>query len=107
MAQRVQIILEDDIDGGEASETMTFSLDGVTYEIDLNAKNAQALRDNLAGFIGAGRRVAGRRSKSNARHSRTGDSELSKIRVWARENGHKVADRGRISQEIRDAYAAR
>lgn len=110
MAQRVQVILEDDIDGGDATETVTFGLDGVTYEIDLNDSNAQALRDALAGYVGAGRRVAGRRvagrrSTSSASSSRSSSNELAKIREWARANGHDVSDRGRISQKVRDAYA--
>ena len=105
MAQRVQIILEDDLDGGDATETVTFGLDGVTYEIDLNDSNAQALRDALAGYVGAGRRVAGRRSTSSASSSRSSSNELAKIREWARANGHDVSDRGRISQKVRDAYA--
>lgn len=105
MAQRVQIILEDDLDGGDASETVTFGLDGVTYEIDLNEKNAASLRDALAGYVGAGRRVAGRRGSGSASASRSNSGELSKIREWARSNGHEVSDRGRISQKVRDAYA--
>ncbi|WP_433955022.1 histone-like nucleoid-structuring protein Lsr2 [Janibacter indicus] len=105
MAQRVQVILEDDIDGGDATETVTFGLDGVTYEIDLNDSNAQALRDALAGYVGAGRRVAGRRSTSSSSSSRSSSNELAKIREWARANGHDVSDRGRISQKVRDAYA--
>lgn len=105
MAQRVQIILEDDLDGGDATETVTFGLDGVTYEIDLNERNAAALRDALAGYVGAGRRVAGRKSSGGASSSRTSSSELTKIREWARANGHEVSDRGRISQKVRDAYA--
>lgn len=105
MAQRVQVILEDDIDGGDASETVTFGLDGVTYEIDLNDKNAAALRDALAGYVGAGRRVAGRRRSGSASSSRSNSGELSKIREWARANGFEVSDRGRISQKVRDAYA--
>lgn len=104
MAQRVEIILEDDIDGGKATETVTFGLDGVTYEIDLNDKNAAALRDALAGYVGAGRRVAGRRS-SGSSSSRSNSGELAKIREWARANGHDVSDRGRISKKVRDAYA--
>lgn len=104
MAQRVQIILEDDIDGGAATETVTFGLDGVSYEIDLNEKNATALRDALAGYVGAGRRVAGRRS-SGSSSSRSNSNELAKIREWARANGHDVSDRGRISKKVRDAYA--
>jgi len=105
MAQRVQIILEDDIDGGEATETVTFGLDGVSYEIDLNEKNATALRDALAGYVGAGRRVAGRRSSGSSSSSRSNSNELAKIREWARANGHEVSDRGRISKKVRDAYA--
>ncbi|KRE37423.1 hypothetical protein ASG73_07000 [Janibacter sp. Soil728] len=105
MAQRVQIILEDDLDGGDATETVTFALDGVTYEIDLNDKNAAALRDALAGYVGAGRRVSGRKSSGTSSAARSSSGELSKIREWARSNGHDVSDRGRISQKVRDAYA--
>ena len=66
MAQKVQVLLVDDIDGGEAAETISFSLDGVTYEIDLNPINASELRDVLAPYISVSRRVpaprpAGRR----------------------------------------------
>ena len=104
MAQRVQIILEDDIDGGEATETVTFGLDGVTYEIDLNDKNAGALRDALAPYVGSGRRVSGRKS-SGGSSSRSSSGELAKIREWARANGYEVSDRGRISKKVRDAYA--
>lgn len=104
MSQRVQVILEDDLDGGDATETVTFALDGITYEIDLNEKNAAGLRDALAGYVGAGRRVGGRRSTS-APSSRSSKNDLAKIREWARANGHDVSDRGRISQKIRDAYA--
>ncbi|WP_369407289.1 histone-like nucleoid-structuring protein Lsr2 [Janibacter corallicola] len=106
MAQRVQIILEDDIDGGDATETVTFGLDGVNYEIDLNDKNAAKLRDALAGYVGAGRRVSGRRNSGTRRSSSSSNKEdLSRIREWARANGYEVSDRGRISREVREAYA--
>lgn len=106
MAQRVQVILEDDLDGGDASETVTFALDGVTYEIDLNDANAVTLREALAGYIDAGRRVGRRRAGNSPKpHRASNRGELAKIRDWARSAGHEVADRGRISQEIRDAYA--
>lgn len=107
MAQRVQVILEDDIDGGDASETVTFGLDGVTYEIDLNDENAASLRDALAPYTGAGRRVSGRRSSGGSSGSsrRSSKEELTKIREWARSKGYKVSDRGRISAEVREAYA--
>jgi hypothetical protein len=52
MAQQVQTLLIDDLDGGEAEETVRFGLDGTEYEIDLSAKNADALRKALAWYIG-------------------------------------------------------
>lgn len=103
MAQRVQIIMEDDIDGSAAAETVSFGLDGVSYEIDLNEEHAAQLRDELAEWIGSARRVGGRRSTKNAK--RSGDDNPA-IRAWAVEQGMQVSARGRISQEIRDAYAA-
>lgn len=109
MAQRVQVILEDDIDGGDATETVTFGLDGVTYEIDLNESNAAALRDAMAPYVGSGRRVAGRRSTGRSAAASTAGSdrkaELAAIRDWARSNGYQVSDRGRISAEVEQAYA--
>lgn len=108
MAQRVQVILVDDIDGGAADETVTFALDGVTYEIDLSSKNASSLRDDFASWVGNARRANSRRAGGSARSSRAAAAgrreDLAKIREWARENGHKVSDRGRISAEIQAAY---
>ena len=111
MAQRVNVVLVDDLDGDDASETVSFSLDGVEYEIDLNEGNAQTLRDALARYIEAGRRVAGRKSSGRGRGRRVaagGDSgpSASDIRSWARENGWDVPERGRVSAEVREAYAA-
>jgi hypothetical protein len=60
MAQRVQVLLVDDIDGGNAAETVSFALDGVSYEIDLSEANAQKLRDDLASWVGHARRAGGR-----------------------------------------------
>ena len=106
MAQRVNIVLEDDLDGSEADETVTFALDGVTYEIDLSAKNAAALRDSLAQYVGHARRAAARRASGRpASSSRgTGKRDLADVREWARANGHQVSDRGRISAEVQAAY---
>ena len=105
MAQRVSIVLEDDIDGSEADETVTFAVDGVSYEIDLNAKNAAALRDALAPYVGHARRSAGRRTSGRPAGSRgAGKRDLADVREWARSNGHKVSDRGRISAEVQAAY---
>lgn len=104
MAQRTQVILEDDIDGGGADETVTFGIDGVTYEIDLNDGNAGKLRDVLAPYVGAGRRVGGRRSSGRAGGGGRSREDLSAVREWARANGHQVSDRGRISAEVQEAY---
>lgn len=105
MAQRMQVILEDDIDGGPAEETITFGLDGATYEIDLNESNAAALRDALAAYVGAGRRSGGRRSAGRRKTAGTGGSSTtSEIREWAKANGYDVSERGRISGDVKEAY---
>src|SRR5688572_7720336 len=116
MAQRVNVVLVDDIDGSEAAETVTFGLDGAQYEIDLSAENADRLREALAPYVGHGRRAGGRRRSSGGR-SRAGRSSgasggsadgasAAEVRAWARENGWDVPERGRVSAEVRDAYAA-
>ncbi len=102
MAQQVNIVLVDDIDGAPATETVSFSLDGKEYEIDLSAKNAAKLRDAFAPYIGHARKAAGRRRGARAA---SGPSPAD-IRAWARDNGFDVPDRGRVSSEVRDAYAA-
>lgn len=112
MAQKVQVVLVDDLDGGEAEETVSFALDGVSYEIDLNTANAARLRDELAPWIGHARRVGGRsgggrRSRQSSSSSSRGRSgETARIREWARSNGHQVSDRGRISAQVMEAYRA-
>src|SRR4051794_3527768 len=103
MAQKVQIVLEDDIDGGEAVETITFGLDGASYEIDLNEANAARLRETLAPFVGHGRRLPGGR---RTRKASSGDTSAKAIREWARENGYEVPDRGRVSADVRAAFEA-
>lgn len=114
MAQRVEVKFIDDIDGSEGAETVTFGLDGVTYEIDLNEVNAKDLRTHLEKFVENGRRVGGGRKVSSTSAStgrRTGssgrgDTNADEIRVWARANGHVVSERGRIKKAVVDAYNA-
>lgn len=103
MAQKVNIVLVDDLDGSEAEETVSFALDGKEYEIDLSAKNAAKLRDAFAPFVGHARRAAGRR---RGRGGAAGGPSPADIRAWARDNGFTVPDRGRVSAEVRDAYTA-
>lgn len=107
MAQKVHIVLEDDIDGSEADETVSFALDGTSYEIDLNAANAAKLRDALAPYVGHGRKVtgAGRRGGRRApASSSNGGVSPKEIREWARSNGFDVPERGRIPAEVKSAY---
>ena len=109
MAQKVQVLLVDDVDGGTADETVTFSLDGVSYEIDLTAGHARELRDGFGQWVGHARkltgRTAGRPARTGARRS-GGASDATAIREWARANGHNVSERGRISAGIKAAYEA-
>ncbi|MGH8969635.1 MAG: histone-like nucleoid-structuring protein Lsr2 [Actinomycetes bacterium] len=104
MAQKVQVILVDDVDGGSADETVSFSLDGVAYEIDLSAANAAKMRDSFAPYVGTARRVGGR-SAGRGRTRRAGrDTRTAEIREWARQNGQKVNERGRIPADVVAAY---
>ncbi|AMO59290.1 DNA-bridging protein Lsr2 [Mycolicibacterium phlei] len=111
MAKKVTVTLVDDFDGeGPADETVEFGLDGVTYEIDLSAKNAAKLRNDLKQWVEAGRRVGGRRRGRSAGSSR-GRAALDReqsaaIREWARRNGHNVSTRGRIPADVIDAFHA-
>src|SRR5688572_9740564 len=104
--------LIDDLDGGEAAETVTFGLDGLYYEIDLSSKNANKLRSALSTYVEHGHRVAGRAASavraSRRRSNGGGDRELNQaIRTWAQKTGMAVAPRGRIKQDIIDAYHKR
>ena len=110
MAQRVNVVLVDDIDGSDAVETVSFALDGVDYEIDLSEQHAGELRNAVSLYIGHGRRTggrrrSGRRSSGSAAANHDGASAAD-IRAWARENGWDVPERGRVSAEVREAYAA-
>lgn len=109
MAQRRVVILEDDLDGGEAAESITFGLDGVTYEIDLSEAHAEELREALSPYVTAGRRTGGRRkSRADGKNTVGGKTDRAAIREWARKNGHNIGDRGRIPaavvQEYNDAH---
>ncbi len=102
MAQRVQVILEDDFDGSTADETVSFGLDGAEYEIDLSTSNAASLRESLAPWLAHARRTGGRKRKAAVKPA--GSSSTSDIRAWALANGHDVSSRGRVSADVREAY---
>ncbi|WP_030144769.1 histone-like nucleoid-structuring protein Lsr2 [Spirillospora albida] len=107
MAQKVEVLLVDDIDGGEADETVSFSLDGTQYEIDLSKKNAAKLRNGLEPFVSHGRKVR-RAAGRPARGTRTAGSRerSAEIRDWAKRNGIEVNARGRIPANVIEQYEA-
>ena len=108
MAQRVQVLLVCDLHDGDVpgTETVTYGLDGRTYEIDVCDAHAAELRDAFAPYVGAGRRVGtrGRGRRGAGGVSRSVDPAA--VRAWARSKGIKVSERGRISADVLDQYAA-
>lgn len=116
MAQKVLVQFVDDLDGsvGEDVSTVTFALDGVSYEIDLREENASKLRDSLEDYVASARRVGGRVRRPSVPVSpapvRTPDvrskEQTKAIRDWAKQNGHELADRGRIPANVIAAFEA-
>jgi hypothetical protein len=115
MARKVQVILSDDLDDSiSADETVTFALDGTTYEIDLSEKNASEMRDVLGRYVSAARKVSSRgtrasgagRSRATGGGGRMDREQAGAIREWARKNGHEVSDRGRIPASVVEAFEA-
>ena len=99
MAQKVQVVLVDDLDGGHAEETLTFSLDGVSYEIDLSHDNAAQFRDAMAPYVGHGRRIGGsRRTSSRSAGRAPGSPDPAEV--------IEVNERGRISAELMSRFLA-
>ena len=109
MLCKVKTTLVDDMTGDTADEKVSFTLDGAEYEIDLSANNAGVLRDILSDYANAGRKVGKAAAVSNGRSRRSGTPRANReqtaaIRAWAREAGHQVSDRGRISAEVAKAF---
>jgi len=109
MAQRTQVIFEDDIDGSEAEGTVTFALNGVQYEIDLSNKNAEKLRNAFEPYVAGGRKVSAR--SAAVRSSRGAASapkrhDQSAVREWAKSQDLKISDRGRIPADVLAKYEA-
>jgi Lsr2 len=102
VAQKIQTLFIDDIDGSTAEGTVRFGLDGAEYEIDLNGEHAQQLRDAPAAYVRAGRRVSGgsRRPARSGRRGSAGGLNTTEVREWAKAHGIEVKDRGRIPAEL-------
>jgi Lsr2 len=116
VAQKVLVQLVDDLDGTSSEDisTVTFGLDGVTYEIDLTSKNAGNLRDQLAHFVTAARRTGGRAHRGKRATTAAGatagggrsQEQTQAIRDWARQNSWEISDRGRIPSTVIEAFEA-
>jgi hypothetical protein len=102
VAQKVQTVFIDDIDGSPAEGTVRFGLDGTEYEIDLNVEHAQQLRDALAAYVRAGRRGSGgsRRPARSGRRASASGLDTTEVREWAKAQGIEVKDRGRVPVEL-------
>lgn len=109
MAQRVQTILTDDITGKEIAagegETISFAVDGTTYEIDLDTKSAKKFHETLAFYIDHGRKVGRITAQTRTKRTKT-DADPATIRAWAAANGIQVNPRGRISAEVVGQFKA-
>jgi hypothetical protein len=105
VAQKIQTLFIDDIDGGEAEGTVRFGLDGTDYEIDLNAKHTEDLRNALANYVAHARKAGGAARRGAARGSRGASTvDTVAVRAWAREQGIGIKDRGRVPAEVVAKY---
>jgi hypothetical protein len=106
VAQKVEVLLVDDLDGGNADETVRFSLDGVAYEIDLNKKNAAKLRKNVQPFVTGARKAPRSGKRRGSLRTPSNRERSAEIREWARKSGIDVNDRGRIPAHVIEKYEA-
>lgn len=104
MATKRSVVITDDLDGSGNAETVSFGLDGVVYEIDLAAKNRARLERALAPFVEHGRRVPSSRRRRAA--TRASGADNTTVRAWAKSQGFKVSERGRISADVVRQYEA-
>src|ERR1700734_3162620 len=102
MAQKVQTLFIDDLDGTEAEGSVQFGLDGTDYEIDLNSEHAEELRSALSRYVSAARRVSGtgRPPGRPGRRSASNDVDTKDVRKWAKDQGIELKDRGRVPTSV-------
>jgi hypothetical protein len=102
VAQKIQTLFIDDLDGTPAEGTVRFGLDGTEYEIDLNEAHGKALRDALARYVSAARRANGtaRRAARTVRRASASAPNTTEVREWAKAQGIEVKDRGRVPAEL-------
>jgi Lsr2 len=108
MATKTSVVLIDDLDGETpAGTTVSFGLDGRSYEIDLSDNNAAEFRDALSKYVSAGRK-SGSPSKARAavRHTTTDSIDPAAVRAWAKSQGIEVSPRGRIRSDVVEQFRA-
>ena len=106
MAQKIQTLFIDDIDGGEAAGTVRFGLDGTDYEIDLSTAHADELRNVLGQYVAHARKVGGTARRAARGHRGTASVDTHKVREWARGEGIDIKDRGRVPSDVVAKYQA-
>jgi hypothetical protein len=104
MAQRIQTLFIDDIDGGEAAGTVRFALDGTEYEIDLSAEHASELQAALGKYIGHARKAGGTTRRAPRGRRVASPVDTTAVRSWAREQGYDIKDRGRVPADLVSKY---
>lgn len=108
VAQTTRILLTDDLDGSHASETIAFAVDGVAYEIDLSDEHARQLRESVASYVGAARKLSSRHApatkraafKTTGARSSSDRPDTQQVREWAKEHGIEVSERGRLRNDL-------
>jgi len=106
MARNIAVVMTDDLDGSPAAGTVMFGVNGVTYEIDLSEQNRARMERELAPYVAAGRRVSRSQRRASAGRPPGPRADRAVVRAWAKDNGLKISERGRISAEVISQYEA-
>jgi hypothetical protein len=106
MAQKIQTLFVDDIDGGEAAGTVRFGLDGTDYEIDLSTAHADALRKALERYVAHARKASGTARRASRGRRGNAASDTTAVRAWAKGQGIEIKERGRVPANIVEKYQA-
>jgi hypothetical protein len=105
MAQKIQTLFIDDIDGGEAEGTIRFGLDGSEYEIDLSTRHSSELRSALDKYVSHARKLGGTTRRSTTRGGQKSSAiDTVAVRAWARQSGYDIKDRGRVPADLVAKY---
>ena len=104
MAQKIQTLFVDDIDGSDAEGTVRFGLDGTDYEIDLSVVHSEELHKALAPYVAHARKVGGARRAARGSRRNASGIDTHKVREWAREQGIEIKERGRVPADIVEKY---